>query len=117
ACVAGPIAIAVTLTHASSGADHDALPAVSYLKAAAYEDGHAGYSDPLDEQTFLVETINRLQRLPSWESTAVIILYDDSDGWYDHVTGPILTQSNDAAADALTGPGLCGQAKAGAFQD
>ena len=34
------------------------LPAVSYLKAPAYQDGHAGNSDPLDEQTFLVNTIN-----------------------------------------------------------
>ena len=36
-----------------AAADHGDLPAVSYLKAAAYQDGHAGYSDPLDEQTFL----------------------------------------------------------------
>ncbi len=27
------------------------MPAVSFLKAPAYQDGHAGYSDPLDEQT------------------------------------------------------------------
>src|SRR3984885_13545613 len=26
------------------------FPAVSYLKAPGYQDGHAGYSDPLDEQ-------------------------------------------------------------------
>jgi len=56
---------------------------VSFLKAAAYQDGHAGYSDPLDEQHFLVDTINHLERLPSWKSTAVVIAYDDSDGWYD----------------------------------
>ena len=30
------------------------MPAVSYLKAPEYEDGHAGYSDPLDEQRFIV---------------------------------------------------------------
>ena len=29
------------------------MPAVSFLKASAFEDGHAGYSDPLDEQHFL----------------------------------------------------------------
>ena len=34
------------------------LPAVSFLKAQAYQDGHAGYSDPLDEQTFVVNVIN-----------------------------------------------------------
>ncbi len=60
------------------------LPSVSYLKAAAYQDGHAGYSDPLDEQTFITTTINALEASPDWSSTAVIIAYDDSDGWYDH---------------------------------
>ena len=91
--------------------DHGHLPAVSFLKAAAYQDGHAGYSDPLDEQTFLVETINRLQRSPEWDETAVIISYDDSDGWYDHVMGPIVKTSL-TDADALTGPGSCGASSA-----
>jgi phospholipase C len=96
-----------------AAADHNNLPAVSYLKAADYQDGHAGYSDPLDEQTWLASTINHLEKLPSWKSTAVIIAYDDSDGWYDHQMGPITTQSNTTAStppaiDALTGAGLCG---------
>ena len=79
------------------------LPAVSFLKASAYQDGHAGYSDPLDEQTFLVDIINFLQALPSWSSTAVVVMYDDSDGWYDHQMGPIVNTST-GPADALTGP-------------
>ncbi len=85
------------------------LPAVSFLKAPAYQDGHAGYSDPLDEQTFIVNTINFLEALPTWSSTAVVIMYDDSDGWYDHQMGPILNTST-GSADALTGPGACGTA-------
>jgi phospholipase C len=93
------------------------LPAVSYVKAAAYQDGHAGYSDPLDEQTFVVETLNHLQRLRTWDRTAVVIAYDDSDGWYDHVMSPVLTQSNDPTNDALTGAGQCGVADGIAFQD
>src|SRR5262249_29154950 len=96
--------------------DHGTMPAVSFLKAAAYQDGHAGYSDPLDEQQFLVDTINRLERTKDWKSTAVIIAYDDSDGWYDHAMGPIVSQSN-SAQDALTGAGSCGTAKAGAYLD
>jgi phospholipase C len=83
------------------------LPAVTYLKAPAYQDGHAGYSDPLAEQRFLVETINRLQRLPQWNRMAIVIAYDDSDGWYDHVMPPIVRHSN-TEEDALTGPGQCG---------
>jgi phospholipase C len=91
------------------------MPAVSYLKAAAYQDGHAGYSDPLDEQTFLVNTINQLQKSAEWQSTAVIIAYDDSDGWYDHVMPPTVSTS-ESAADALTGSGACGTPKSGAYQ-
>jgi phospholipase C len=56
------------------------VPAVSFIKAPKYQNGHPGYSDPLDEQNFLVSTISRLQSLPEWNSTAVIIAYDDSDG-------------------------------------
>jgi phospholipase C len=85
------------------------LPSVSFLKAPGYQDAHAGYSDPLDEQTFVVKTINFLQALPTWSSTAVVIMYDDSDGWYDHQMGPIVNQST-GPADALTGPGVCGTA-------
>jgi phospholipase C len=84
----------------------DKLPAVSILKAAAYQDGHAGYSDPLDEQQFLVQVINALQQSNEWKETAVIIAYDDSDGWYDHQMGPIDQQSN-VADDRLVGPGSC----------
>ncbi|MGA7965826.1 MAG: alkaline phosphatase family protein [Gammaproteobacteria bacterium] len=97
-----------------AAADAGNLPAVSFLKAPGYQDGHAGYSDPLDGQHFIVETINRLERLPSWKSTAVVIAYDDSDGWYDHVMGPIVTQSNDSAYDALV-DGSCGGNLAGGY--
>jgi phospholipase C len=83
------------------------LPAVSYLKANRAQDGHPGNSSPLDEQVFIVNIINFLQSLPDWDSTAVIITYDDSDGWYDHAMSPILDQSN-SAQDALTGTSACG---------
>ena len=46
------------------------FPAVSFLKAPGYQDGHAGYSDPLDEQTFIVHVINFLQQQPDWKNTA-----------------------------------------------
>ncbi len=90
---------------AAAGAGN--LPAVSYLKAPEYQDGHAGYSDPLDEQTWLVSTINRLESLPSWSSTAVVIAYDDSDGWYDHQAAPVINQSQ-TSLDTLSGTGQCG---------
>jgi phospholipase C len=83
------------------------LPSVSFLKAARAQDGHPANSSPLDEQVFIVSTINMLQSLPQWNEMAVIIAWDDSDGWYDHVLGPIVNQSA-TTADALSGPGACG---------
>ncbi len=87
----------------------DRLPAVTYLKAAAYQDGHPGYSDPIDEQVFLVGVINAVENSPYWKDTAIFILYDDSDGWYDHALGPIVNQSA-VADDALGGGADCGVA-------
>ena len=83
------------------------FPAVSFLKAPGFQDGHAGYSDPLDEQQFIVHVINFLMNQPTWSSTAVVINYDDSDGWYDHQMPPIVNQST-TSADMLTGNGTCG---------
>ncbi len=51
--------------------DTHTLPSVSYLKAPGYQDGHPGYSDPLLEQEFVVETVNRLMRSPEWLTIAV----------------------------------------------
>jgi phospholipase C len=82
-------------------------PAVSFIKTAAFQDGHPGNSDPLDEQTGLVTLINFLQQQPDWDSTAVILAYDDSDGWYDHALSPT-TRTSFSPADALNGAGLCG---------
>lgn len=69
------------------------LPSVSFLKPPAGWSGHAGVSSPLDEQQWLVNTINGLEASSQWKNTAIIINYDDSDGWYDHVMPPIVTKS------------------------
>jgi phospholipase C len=76
------------------------LPAVSFLKAAAYQDGHAGYSDPIDEEHFYVKYINAIMKSPYWQNTAIFIAYDDSDGWYDHVAADVTNGSTDPDEDA-----------------
>jgi phospholipase C len=83
-------------------------PAVNFLKAPGYQDAHAGYSDPLDEQAFIVQVVNFLQQNSGdWQNTLVVVAYDDSDGWYDHVMPPIVNQSA-SPADMLSGTGFCG---------
>jgi phospholipase C len=75
------------------------LPAVSYLKPPAYENGHPGNSDPTDEQHFLVNTINQIEESKYWSSTAIVVTYDDSDGWYDSAVPPVVNGSHDSATD------------------
>ena len=77
------------------------MPSVSYLKAAEYQDAHPGYSDPLDEQNFLVNTINQIEESKYWASTAIVVTYDDSDGWYDHQPSKIVNGSDTSADTAL----------------
>jgi phospholipase C len=89
------------------------LPAVSFIKAPEYEDGHPGYSDPTSEQNWITSTVNKIMASPAWASTVIIIAYDDSDGWYDHVNGPIVSPSN-TSADGLAGAGNCGTPLTGA---
>jgi phospholipase C len=82
------------------------MPAVSYLKAAEYQDAHPGYSDPIDEQHFIVNTVNQIEQSRFWKSTAIVITYDDSDGWYDHQNSPRVNGSDTAndAAVCTTAP-------------
>ncbi len=77
------------------------MPAVSFIKPPAYENSHPGYSDPIDEQRFLVNTINQIEESKYWSSTAIIVTYDDSDGWYDHQVSPIVNGSNTPADESI----------------
>jgi phospholipase C len=98
------------------------MPSVSYLKPTTAQSGHPGESDPLDEQQWIVNTVNQIEESRYWPSTAIVITYDDSDGWYDHVSpesaGALINGSDNSAIDtpaceqtAMTvgsGSGRCG---------
>lgn len=113
-----PLTVASVGTSADGGANHQYdikdfvaavqagnLPSVSFLKAPAIQDAHPSNSDPIDEQVFVVNMINLLQQSPEWKSTAVVLAYDDSDGWYDHVQHVI--NPSHSAQDALNGSQSC----------
>ena len=81
------------------------MPAVSFVKAPRYQDGHAGNSDPIDEGTFIANTVHAIEKSTFWASTAIIVDYDDSDGWYDHASK--LVNGSATSADNLNGAGVC----------
>ena len=104
------------------------LPAVSFVKAPAFYNGHPGNSDPTMEQVWITQVVNAVMNQPGlYGNTAIFIAYDDSDGWYDHVTGPIVSPSNvsntspglsgtvaTSVYDNFAGVGVCGTAASGA---
>jgi phospholipase C len=113
-----PLSVASVGTSADGGANHQYdikdfisavqagnFPSVSFLKAPAIQDAHPSNSDPIDEQAFVVNVINMLQQSPEWSSTAVILAYDDSDGWYDHAQ--MVISPSMSAQDQFTAPGNC----------
>ncbi len=83
-------------TDALEGTGGATLPAVSFLKPPKYENSHPGNSTPQLEQQWLVSTINAIEESQYWPSTAIIVTYDDSDGWYDHAIPPVLNGSDDS---------------------
>ena len=54
-----------------------------------------------------VNTINAIENSSYWSNTAIIIAYDDSDGWYDHLNN--FVNGSQSAADAT---GFCNKAPA-----
>jgi phospholipase C len=91
------------------------LPAVSFIKAPSAYNGHPGNSDPVTEQYWVTQTINAIMQSSYWQNggVAIVIAYDDSDGWYDHVTGPIVSPS----AISNTSPGLSGSVGANVYDN
>jgi phospholipase C len=88
------------------------LPAVSYVKAPVYQYGHPSNSDSLVEQAFLVETINQVVQSKYWPDTAIFIVWDDTEGFYDHVPPPV-TRHSQTPLDSYSDPGECGSQEPG----
>jgi len=47
-------------------------------------DDHPGYSDTQISEGLLTEEVNAIAASPYWNESAIIITYDESDGFYDH---------------------------------
>ncbi|MCW2749513.1 MAG: alkaline phosphatase family protein [Aeromicrobium sp.] len=96
------------------------LPSVSFVKAPSAQDGHPASSNPIDEQKFLTTEINAIENSKEWPSTAIVVTYDDSDGWYDHVAPKILNGSADPVTDktvCTTAAAVASTAPAGGYAD
>ncbi len=47
-------------------------------------DDHANYSDSQISEAMVADAVNAIAASPYWSQSAIIITYDESDGFYDH---------------------------------
>ncbi|MGB9146813.1 MAG: alkaline phosphatase family protein [Acidobacteriaceae bacterium] len=59
------------------------------------DDDHPGYSDSQLSESLVAKVVNTVARSPYWNDSAIIVLWDDSEGFYDHVPPPQFEQCPD----------------------
>src|SRR5580698_1772472 len=65
----------------------DTLPAVSWVIPDFENSDHPGnHSDT--GPSWVAQVVNAIGESPAWKTTAIVIVWDDWGGWYDHVAPP-----------------------------
>ena len=67
------------------------LPSVYWIQPDGAKDMHPGAGNILDGVEFLDNVVQAVKNSGEWQSTAIIVLFDESGGWYDHVSPPQLS--------------------------
>jgi phospholipase C len=75
--------------------DSGTLPSVSFVTPAGYVDEHPGAAtgDMANGIEWVDDFIQKVESSTYWQSTAIVVLYDESGGWYDHVAPPQLANA------------------------
>ena len=64
------------------------LPRVSFIKFSGEFNEHPGYASVLPGQQHVADIVHAVQNGPLWAHAAIIILYDEHGGRWDHVPPP-----------------------------
>jgi phospholipase C len=64
----------------------DTLPAVSWVIPDFENSDHPGSPD--SGPSWVAQVVNAIGKSPAWKTTAILIVWDDWGGWYDHVAPP-----------------------------
>jgi len=65
----------------------DSLPAVSWVVPDYANSDHPGNSSDTGP-SWVAQVVNAIGESPAWKTTAIVIVWDDWGGWYDHVAPP-----------------------------
>jgi phospholipase C len=66
---------------------HDALPNVAWVIPDFENSDHPGNGSDTGP-SWVAQVVNAIGGSPAWGSTAIIVVWDDWGGWYDHVAPP-----------------------------
>ena len=64
------------------------LPAISFVQPAPAHDMHPGSGPVSRSVDWLDGFVQKVQNSPEWPSVALVIIWDESGGWWDHVPPP-----------------------------
>lgn len=82
------------------------LPSVVWITPDGAHDMHPGGGNVLDGIEFLDQLVQAVKSSGEWQSTAIIVLFDESGGWYDHAPPPQLTDADPATLPGGQGLGM-----------
>ena len=69
--------------------EHGRLPSVSWINPhASYDEHPGGGVSVCTGENWTVDTVNAIMRSKYWPDTAIVIVWDDFGGFYDHVPPP-----------------------------
>jgi Phosphoesterase family len=97
-----PICWTSALTDFQTTLSDPAMPSVIWITAAPAASMHSGGGDMSNGIRWPDNLVTSVQNPPAWSSTATVVLWDESGGWYDHVPPPQLP--NSVGLGAFTGP-------------
>lgn len=79
-----------SLTDFQTSLTNGTVPSVSFITAAPSVSMHPGSGNEANGIEWLQNLVQDIQNSPVWPSTAIVVFWDESGGWYDHVSPPQL---------------------------
>jgi phospholipase C len=82
-----------TFASFQSDLNNGTVPSVLWIQPDGQQDMHPGGGNVMDGIEFLSNVVTDVQNSSIWPNTAIIVLWDESGGWYDHVAPPQLANT------------------------
>jgi phospholipase C len=95
-----------TMSAFQSVLDMGTLPSVVWVTPDGAHSMHPGGGNILDGIEWLSQLVQAVKSSGEWQSTAIIVLWDESGGWYDHAPPPQLSGADPATLPGGQGLGM-----------